>query len=262
MFFNSFNKHTRKLFMDDIDKHNVLAWIIYQTNYDKYGYKELSQYQCYISSSIISKSTKINITKIKRLLKELEIEGYFDYYFKSNGGNNRPSIINVNYKLWCELENEPVHNPVKNPVIKDGICTENASKIVYLKKSKELDYDLESEHLSKNTSKNIYYEIKEKFNSTCLKLDKVKMIGNEREITIQKLLDATDNNLNIIFEVFEMASACKFLNGESDSGWRANFDWIISLDNFIKIYEGKYNNKEDVYSNKIKKYDEYGYEII
>ena len=50
-----------------------------------------------------------------------------------------------------------------------------------------------------------------------------------------------------------------FLKGKNDRGWVITFDWFIKLDNFIKVFEGKYDDnkilriesKTDRSSNKL-----------
>lgn len=41
--------------------------------------------------------------------------------------------------------------------------------------------------------------------------------------------------------VFAKISQSPFLRGENDRGWRCDFDFILSEQNFIKILEGKYD---------------------
>ncbi|MCI4694754.1 hypothetical protein MPD90_11075 [Clostridioides difficile] len=36
------------------------------------------------------------------------------------------------------------------------------------------------------------------------------------------------------------------MNGNNNTGWKANFDWIMNSSNFTKILEGNYHSKEIV----------------
>ena len=45
-------------------------------------------------------------------------------------------------------------------------------------------------------------------------------------------------------EVIILSSKSEFLNGRNSQTWKANFDWILKPANFIKIYEGNYQNNE------------------
>ena len=109
-----FHEDMRKIFNEDIDKHNILTWIIYNTNYQE-EYNGLKIYQCYISSSIISKCTGIELTKTKRLLKTLEEEGFISYVYKSKS-KHTSSIIYADFIAKNGQKSEPVDEPVDEPV--------------------------------------------------------------------------------------------------------------------------------------------------
>ena len=91
-----FHEDMRKIFNEDIDKHNILTWIIYNTNYQQEEYNGLKKYQCYISSATISKCAGVQLTKVKRLLKTLEDEGFISYVYKSKS-KHTSSIIYANF---------------------------------------------------------------------------------------------------------------------------------------------------------------------
>lgn len=45
--------------------------------------------------------------------------------------------------------------------------------------------------------------------------------------------------------MMKKAVASDFLNGKSDRGWVADFNWMIKPSNFIKIIEGNYDNRQN-----------------
>jgi hypothetical protein len=48
------------------------------------------------------------------------------------------------------------------------------------------------------------------------------------------------------------------LQGANDSGWQADFDWILTAKNWDKIMEGKYEPTENP-KNKVLKDDDHKY---
>ena len=48
-----------------------------------------------------------------------------------------------------------------------------------------------------------------------------------------------------LFEMVVKSAASDFLNGRNDRGWVANFDWLIRPNNFPKVLEGNYDNKNN-----------------
>lgn len=199
-------------------------------------------------------------------MKDLEEEGYFDYYFKSSGGIKKPSIIHVNYSNWCSIKDEPTSKQDNELDYKSSLSIENTNKIVYLEEKIKPVKELENEHLSKNEYKELYDDIRDSFNIKCNKLDKVRLISNERKLSINKLLEEIENDIELIYEVFDKVSQSSFLNGENTQNWKATFDWIIKIENFTKILEGKYQinyRQSDTSGKNIDiKYDKNGYEII
>ena len=113
LFFNAFNEHMREIFLQNIDKHDILAWIIYSTNYNPKGYNGLKLHQCYITTSTVAKDTKIDKSKVQRILKNLENTGYFKYFVKSEGGK-KPSIIDVNFSTWSDAVVNVVNDTVSD----------------------------------------------------------------------------------------------------------------------------------------------------
>lgn len=91
------------------------------------------------------------------------------------------------------------------------------------------------------------------FNSICTQMPKVKAVGEKRTAKINGLLKAYDKNT--IQAVFLSAHKSDFLNGKNDRGWTATFDWIIVPDNFRKVMEGNYDNRESKMDDTMKSFD-------
>lgn len=117
----------------------------------------------------------------------------------------------------------------------------------------------------KNEKKDIYNKIQQEFNSTCKGLPSIKKISDARE----KAIDARikEHNLEIVLEVFKIASKSSYLNGYNKRNWKANFDWIMNPNNFLKVLEGNYNSNLKVHNPAEEKtnleiIDGYEYETV
>ena len=44
--------------------------------------------------------------------------------------------------------------------------------------------------------------------------------------------------------VFEKANNSTFLQGKNEYGWIATFDWLIEIDNFVKVSEDYYGSSQ------------------
>jgi hypothetical protein len=86
-----------------------------------------------------------------------------------------------------------------------------------------------------------YSAILENYHLYCDKLPKVAKLSDERKKHIAARFKEFD--LEKIIEVFKKAGKSDFLSGKNDRTWRADIDWIFNPTNFLKIMEGKYENK-------------------
>lgn len=73
-----------------------------------------------------------------------------------------------------------------------------------------------------------------------LNLPSIKKISDKRRKAILNILNGFDGSE--IKQVLDNYSNSDFLLGKS-TDFKANIDWILKEDNFIKILEGKYNNR-------------------
>lgn len=80
------------------------------------------------------------------------------------------------------------------------------------------------------------------FNAVCHKLPTVTKATDTRKIAIKGRV--SEYGLSGVGDVYQKVAASRFLTGENNQGWKADFDWIMKPQNFIKILEGKYQNNE------------------
>ena len=72
-------------------------------------------------------------------------------------------------------------------------------------------------------------------------LPKVKKLTPQRISYINKRID--DYSLQEVEAMLIKASKSDFLTGKSKD-WKASFDWLMNPNNFLKVLEGNYSNKE------------------
>lgn len=113
------------------------------------------------------------------------------------------------------------------------------------RKEKEItSEDKSSCHLDGDVSTSdpriIYSEFIEGFNSICTRLPKVQMITEKRRGFINARIK--EHGREKLYEMFKKANLSDFLAGQNGD-WMADFDWLMRPNNFVKVLEGKYNNK-------------------
>ena len=90
----------------------------------------------------------------------------------------------------------------------------------------------------------------DRYNRICVSLPRVTALTEKRKKLINDRLK--QYSMVEIEEVFLLAEASDFLKGVK-GGWKANFDWLLNENNFIKVLEGNYNNKSTSPPNEDKK---------
>ena len=87
--------------------------------------------------------------------------------------------------------------------------------------------------------------VQEKWNS--LGLSKIRDIKGNR----LKLLNARIKEYGIeqVLEAIENINYSPFLKGQNKTGWVIVFDWFIKPNNFVKVLEGNYKDKDSANGN-------------
>ena len=84
-----------------------------------------------------------------------------------------------------------------------------------------------------------YSKITEVYHQHCSTLPKVmKLTKGRKEHILARIKEYKPGTVE---EVLKAVGSSEFLTGSNERGWKADFDWIISPVNFLKILEGKYN---------------------
>jgi hypothetical protein len=86
-----------------------------------------------------------------------------------------------------------------------------------------------------------YNGILEIFHLYCDRMSKVSKLSEQRKKHIAARYK--EFNYETMIEVIKKAGKSDFLCGINNRSWKADFDWIFNPTNFIKIMEGKYENK-------------------
>lgn len=98
----------------------------------------------------------------------------------------------------------------------------------------------------KSSAKALLKEIADAWNSYSKRGNIPKVVsipsGSMREKLLHARLESfgKDQVLAAVDNVFSSS----FLRGENDKGWACSFDWFLKPNNFVKILDGNYNDKE------------------
>jgi hypothetical protein len=87
-----------------------------------------------------------------------------------------------------------------------------------------------------------YGEVVEAYNSICNSLKKVRDITDKRKKSIRARW-VKYHEVEFYKSLFQKVQDSDFLTGSNPRNWMADFDWIMSENNMVKILEGKYDSK-------------------
>lgn len=181
----------------------------------------------------LHKVTGISIRTIRTCLDRLQTTREID-----RQTTNKYSIITIcNYESY---QGERPSTDKQNDRQNDNQLTSNrqAGGIKQEERSKE-----ERNITPPTPSIGIDYQfIVDNYHSLCPNMSKVIQINNFRKGLINARIG--EFGIEKVISVIRMAGESDLLNGRNDRGWKADFEWIMRPQNFMKIYEGKYQNKK------------------
>ena len=96
MFYGAIDKTVRDMFFKDLDKAIVLISIIFNTNFQD-RYKDLENLQSYFSYSVFEENLNFSRSKLQRIMKALEEDGFIEWVIKSQS-RHKASVITLNYQ--------------------------------------------------------------------------------------------------------------------------------------------------------------------
>ena len=136
-----------------------------------------------------------------------------------------------------------MYNENEECIMKDDVLLEKEPKAPpLLKKVGGENKNLSGLYSTKEERKKDCEEIVNNFNDRCTYLPIVQKITDKRISSVSaRIKEFGKEKVN---EVIDMVSESTFLNGQNKQSWTADFDWIMSPANFIKILEGNYKNKD------------------
>ena len=75
-------------------------------------------------------------------------------------------------------------------------------------------------------------------------IQQVAIITSERRQAFERLVSQTGVNKDTLKQAIKNAAESDFLNGKGQKGWVASFDWMMVPQNFQKVLENNYRNKQ------------------
>lgn len=122
--------------------------------------------------------------------------------------------------------------------------TTPSSDVVVSDIEEDKDIDIDNNIISKDIiSSTKVQPVIDKWNSLNLQ----KLVCIKEGTNRYKLLNARikDYGMDSVLKAIDMIGESSFLKGNNTKGWTITFDWLIKPNNFIKVLEGNYSDKQE-----------------
>jgi hypothetical protein len=182
-----------------------------------------------------SKRLNIPETVLRGLIKKLIKDDMIELV----GRYNKCTVYKIkNYEKF----NQRIDQQTDQQQIQEnqGVKGHDNQRIARRKASKQPAGNHTQEVKESNKKTNIDIVI-QKYHDLCPSLPKVRVVTEKRK----KLLKARLGKYSIsqIEDVFRKAESSDFLSGRSGKWTGCNIDWLLNENNFVKVLEGNYDNK-------------------
>lgn len=195
---------------------------------------------CWASNSYFAELYNVTKETISRLLRNLSDRGYIEIelVYKNKEIIGRKIYIQTSIPIdkkvntYCQNNQEGNDENINTPI--DKKVKENNTLL-----NNTLDINTISNDIVSSTK---VQPVIEKWNSLSLQ----KLVRINAGTTRHKLLNARikEYGLDRILEAIDNINSSSFLKGQNVKNWTVTFDWFVKPNNFIKVLEGNYTDKE------------------
>lgn len=148
---------------------------------------------------------------------------------------------NQNNQMVSKTTKTTQNNPNDNEDDNDNVNDNDSTKRIVSD-----DTIRESGPLSPVTPPIDINELAKFFNSEMKKagalIPTIKTISGQRKT--HTLARIREYGKETFAQMIRMAAESDFMNGRNTKGWTANYDWLIKPENFVKVIEGNYKNRQ------------------
>ena len=176
------------------------------------------------SLETLSLETKLSISQIRTAIKKLE------------STNEIASLSQARHRIITIINYDSYQSSDK---LSEGETTVNRQAVGNQTATNKNEKNEKNEKKTKIP----YQLIVDAYHSELNGMAKVVILSDKRKAAIKKLFNYHNHHQNIGWWVdyFRLVSGIKFLQGDNDRNWVADFEFITNYNKFIKIIEGKYS---------------------
>ena len=165
---------------------------------------------------------------VTQLMTQMVTQGRHTGDTNSNKGNKGEENKNNNFPLSPDGDIPPGEAPT---AVEEKIESRQSPPALPPEKEKS----------SAKKEKELAARVVAYYHERCPSLPRVKTMTPGRVASVMARI--REHGKEAVAEMIAHAGMSSFLAGDNDRGWTADFDWIFKPKNFVKVYEGKFDNK-------------------
>ena len=199
--------------------------------------------QVLVTVNSLVKQWGVSKPTVIRFLQRLEADKLID-----RQKDNHKTIITITALGWADSEVKPVvTSEVKVDPEVDRQAYPQANLSPFIDKNINNKASVGGARTcEEEVAKNDFDEIISFFNEQMKdkSIPQVAIVTSERKQAFERLIAQTGVSTESVKQAIKNAAASDFLNGKGQKGWVASFDWMMVPQNFQKVLENNYRNKQ------------------
>ena len=198
--------------------------------------------QVLVTVNSLVKQWGVSKPTVIRFLQRLEQDKFIE-----RQKDNRKTIITITALGWADSEVKPVvTSEVKVDPEVDRQTYPQANLSPFIDKNINYKASVGGARTREEVAKNDFDEIISFFNEQMKdkSIPQVAIVTSERKQAFERLMAQTGVSTESVKQAIKNAAASDFLNGKGQKGWVASFDWMMVPQNFQKVLENNYRNKQ------------------
>lgn len=237
----------------------VYVHLLLKANYKpkKWRGEVINRGQFITSLNTLSNELQLSVQQIRTCLKRLELTGELT----KQSTSKLTKITICKYESYQSLDSslQQSKQQATNTLLTQ--CQQQHNKEIK-KERNNINNNIEDKSsIVKAHSWNFYIDNwNETFkDSTVSKIN--KMTNSRKQHLKQRLKDRESNQTpeEVYSIILKKIRASRFLNGDNNTGWRCDFDWVLKPANWQKILEGNYDNKSSIKKDALETTKHRGY---
>lgn len=198
--------------------------------------------QVLVTVNSLVKQWGVSKPTVIRFLQRLEAEKLIE-----RQKDNHKTIITITALGWADSEvKSVVTSEVKVDSEVDRQTYPQANLSPFIDKNINNKASVGGARTREEVAKNDFDEIISFFNEQMKdkSIPQVAIVTSERKQAFERLMAQTGVSTESVKQAIKNAAASDFLNGKGQKGWVASFDWMMVPQNFQKVLENNYRNKQ------------------